>query len=40
MPADPKIVVALDFPTEGEALSFCDHLDPGKCRVKIGKELF
>jgi len=40
MPSDPNIVVALDFSTESEALSLCDRLDPGKCRVKIGKELF
>lgn len=37
---DPKIVVALDFPSAASALSLVDRLDPGLCRLKIGKELF
>lgn len=37
---DPKIIVALDFPSENPALDLVDKLDPGKCRLKVGKELF
>ena len=35
-----RLVVALDYPGEEEALCLLDRLDPAKCRVKIGKELF
>lgn len=35
-----RIIVALDFDTEDQALSLLDKLDPTLCRVKIGKELF
>ena len=34
------IIVALDFPNENEALSLVDQLEPGRCRLKVGKELF
>ena len=34
------IIVALDFPTENEALTLVDQLEPGRCRLKVGKELF
>ncbi|HAU19349.1 MAG TPA: orotidine-5'-phosphate decarboxylase, partial [Marinobacter adhaerens] len=37
---DPKIIVALDFPSQNPALELVDKLDPGKCRLKVGKELF
>lgn len=37
---DPKIIVALDFPSEKPALELVDKLDPAKCRLKVGKELF
>lgn len=37
---DPKIIVALDFPSQGPALALADQLDPAKCRLKVGKELF
>lgn len=37
---DPKIIVALDFPAENAALALADKLDPAKCRLKVGKELF
>ena len=42
MPADPstRIIVALDFPAEAAALALADRLDPARCRVKVGKELF
>lgn len=35
-----RIIIALDFAQEQEVLRFLDRLDPGNCRVKIGKELF
>jgi orotidine-5'-phosphate decarboxylase len=37
---DPRIIVALDFPSEKPALALIDQLDPAKCRLKVGKELF
>jgi len=37
---DPRIIVALDFPSADEALSLARRLDPAQCRVKVGKELF
>ena len=37
---DPKVVVALDFNDQQKALSFVDQLDPGMCRLKVGKEMF
>jgi orotidine-5'-phosphate decarboxylase len=38
--SDPKIIVALDFPQAAQALTLAKKLDPAKCRVKVGKELF
>lgn len=35
-----RIIVALDFPDAGQAMTLVKNLDPAKCRVKIGKELF
>ena len=37
---DPKIIVALDFPQAAPALALAKKLDPSKCRLKVGKELF
>ena len=37
---EKRIIVALDFADEAEALRLLDQLDPAKCRAKIGKELF
>ncbi len=34
------IIVALDFPSAEQALTFADRLPPDKCRVKVGFELF
>jgi orotidine-5'-phosphate decarboxylase len=34
------IVVALDYPTAKQAIAMAKQLDPFKCRVKVGKELF
>ena len=35
-----QIVVALDYPSEVQALEMARKLDPSLCRVKVGKELF
>ena len=37
---DPKVIVALDFATEAQALKLVDGLDPTMCRLKLGKEMF
>lgn len=37
---DPRIIVALDFDDEKQALALVNQLDPAKCRLKIGKEMF
>ena len=34
------IIIALDYPNAGEALSLARQLDPEKCKLKVGKELF
>ncbi len=36
----PPVIVALDYSEPAQALTFLGQLDPGSCRVKIGKELF
>jgi orotidine-5'-phosphate decarboxylase len=36
----PRIIVALDFPRAEQALTLAAKLEPGLCRVKVGKELF
>ncbi|MFT5594767.1 MAG: orotidine-5'-phosphate decarboxylase [Oceanicoccus sp.] len=35
-----SIVVALDFDNRAQTLELVDRLDPARCRLKIGKELF
>lgn len=37
---DPKVIVALDFPSADAALNLARELDASQCRVKVGKELF
>ena len=39
---NPKapVIVALDFADQGSALGLVERLDPGRCRLKVGKELF
>jgi len=37
---DNRLVVVLDYPDLDSALVMADNLDPGLCRVKVGKELF
>ncbi|MBV1869332.1 MAG: orotidine-5'-phosphate decarboxylase [Gammaproteobacteria bacterium] len=38
--SDPKIIVALDYSSASLALALAEQLDPGKCRLKVGKELY
>ena len=35
-----KIIVALDYEKEAEALVLVDQIDPSLCRLKVGKEMF
>ena len=37
---DPRIIVALDFPSAEDALLLVKKLQPELCRLKVGKELF
>jgi orotidine-5'-phosphate decarboxylase len=36
----PRIIVALDYGNSGDALQLAAQLDPARCAVKVGKELF
>ena len=36
----PRVIVPLDFPDMLSAFGFAARLDPRKCAVKVGKELF
>jgi orotidine-5'-phosphate decarboxylase len=37
---DKKIIVALDYENQAQALDFVDKIDPASCRLKVGKEMF
>ena len=37
---NPRIIVALDFTTQKDALALVERLEPKLCRLKVGKELF
>jgi orotidine-5'-phosphate decarboxylase len=37
---DKRVIVALDVPAADEAIALAGRLDPAKCRLKVGKELF
>lgn len=37
---DPKVIVALDYENQVDALGFVDNIDPASCRLKVGKEMF
>lgn len=39
-PDKKRILVALDYPAAQPALQMAAQLDPSRCRVKVGKELF
>ncbi|SDO70638.1 orotidine-5'-phosphate decarboxylase [Halomonas shengliensis] len=34
------LIIALDYPSLDAALCMADRLDPARCRLKVGKELF
>jgi orotidine-5'-phosphate decarboxylase len=42
MPAQPdtRLIIALDYANARDALRLAEQLDPHRCRVKVGKELF
>ncbi|WNJ95495.1 orotidine-5'-phosphate decarboxylase [Vibrio ruber] len=37
---EPRVIVALDYENQAEALRFVDQIDPQHCRLKVGKEMF
>ncbi len=37
---DPKVIVALDFEKESDAMNLVSGLSAGECRLKVGKEMF
>jgi orotidine-5'-phosphate decarboxylase len=37
---DPKVLVALDYQCEADALAFVERVSPTQCRLKVGKEMF
>jgi orotidine-5'-phosphate decarboxylase len=37
---DQKVIVALDYGNQADALAFVDKIDPSSCRLKVGKEMF
>lgn len=37
---DPKVIVALDYNSADEALSFVKKVSPDSCKLKVGNELF
>lgn len=36
----PRVIIALDYPDPGQALELATGLEPARCRLKVGKELF
>lgn len=40
MSTDSPLIIALDYPSLDAALCMADRLDPTRCRLKVGKELF
>lgn len=40
LPDDVRVIVALDAATADAAIAMARRLEPGSCRVKVGKELF
>jgi orotidine-5'-phosphate decarboxylase len=40
MLSEPRIIVALDYAASAPALALARRLDPARCRLKVGKELF
>ncbi|MDT8895688.1 orotidine-5'-phosphate decarboxylase [Halomonas sp. I1] len=40
MSTDSPLIIALDYTSLDAALCMADRLDPARCRLKVGKELF
>ncbi|MGQ7247130.1 orotidine-5'-phosphate decarboxylase [Halomonas sp. V046] len=40
MTTSSPLIIALDYPSLDAALCMADRLDPERCRLKVGKELF
>ncbi len=38
--SEPRVIIALDFDDEERALALAGRVDPQRCRLKIGKQLF
>ena len=38
--SDSKVIVALDYAKEQDALAFVEQIEPKSCHLKIGKEMF
>jgi orotidine-5'-phosphate decarboxylase len=38
--SNSRVIVSLDFPEPSAALKLTSQLDPGRCRLKVGKELY
>ncbi|MBZ5489066.1 orotidine-5'-phosphate decarboxylase [Halomonas aquamarina] len=38
--SESPLIIALDYPSLDAALCMADQLDPARCRLKVGKELF
>ena len=38
--AEPRIIIALDYPNTTSAWALVEQLEPAICRLKVGKELF
>jgi orotidine-5'-phosphate decarboxylase len=37
---ESRVIVALDYPQQQQALDLVERLDPSLCRLKVGKEMF
>lgn len=35
-----RLIIAMDFADKNQALALADKLDPARCRLKVGKEMF
>ncbi len=40
MNQEARVIVALDFDDADKAMALVDQLDPGACKLKVGKEMF
>ena len=38
--SNSKVIVALDYNNQADALAFVDRINPNDCRLKVGKEMF